>query len=210
MAIGLVAISAASTANAVPVQFDWVGSTVDGDWSASGFIVVESDTAYNRTLDVNSDLLDWMFSWTNGTSTQSISSMAGDIWDSNTARIDIDASGTIGHYRLCSNSCSLATGTLFTVGGGGTVSEVGFIGWNASDPSPFRALINSSQTGRALGITPGFTDPFELPTPTVPDIIVTVPDIVATVPNPPSLVLLGAGLIALGAVRRQKKTRLSV
>jgi len=115
MAIGLVVLSAASTASAVPIQYAWSGTNFDNSWNATGFIVID-DSQFGLTLnDPTSEFLDWMFSWTDGTVTYVNSAATGDTFTTQ-SKFESLSDGSIHDILLCTRPCETAGHPVFLVG----------------------------------------------------------------------------------------------
>jgi len=137
-AIGLVVLFAASTASAVPIQYDWSGTTNDNSWSATGFIVID-DSQYGFTLtDPTNEFLDWMFSWTDGTVTYVNSASNGDAFNASFSAITTLIDGTIVSGSLCTQSCLTADHPVIAINISGSL-------WNATTPAGL-IIADDSQT----------------------------------------------------------------
>ena len=177
-AIGLVALTAASIAHAIPVQYDWTGTTNADSWSATGSIVLD-DSLYGTTLNANTQLDDWSFSWTNGMVNYFASKSNGDTFRTGTARITLDATGTMTSFLLAT------PGPDFDP----TQTQGLVLSLNYFTPS-YPQWWNVYHQGDWADF--GFTNSMS---------IVQAPTPVSA---PPIVALFGAGLLAFGTIRRKK------
>ena len=142
-------------------------------YTARGTIELD-DSHFGSTLDANTDLLSWAFSWTNGTDTHSVDSTTGS-FVSGSSSVTLAANGDITSYALCPStmgSCGVSghPAALLT-GSGGSHS------WIASTST-------HAATGFTNHTSPAFSSP------------------AASVPLPGSAWLLAGGLLAFAAHRR--------
>ena len=176
LAIGLGALTATGAASAIPIQYDWVGTTSNDVWNAMGYVVID-DSQYGLTLDANNDLTDWMFSWTDGNVTHVNSFGNEDVFFSPRATLTTNAQGDISDYTLCTFTCQTTA-------------------------HPFIFLQFDGYWTASTGGRPLLTDFGLQPTMVQGSFSTGAPQ---SVPEPTSAALLGAGVIAFGALRRKKR-----
>lgn len=177
LAIGLGALIATGAASAIPIQYDWTGTTSNDSWNAMGYVVID-DSQYGRVLDATTELTDWMFSWTDGNVTF-VRSLANGYSFRDRDSVSTTAQGELLGIRLCTNQCDFL--------GPYPGIKVSFDLWSASiGPTglvtgPVGVIIEDFPTGSWSAGAP------------------------QSVPEPTSAALLGAGVIAFGALRRKKR-----